>query len=86
MSLDVRNMKSRLVTGAAAGNLIVTGIRAGDRIITVLDMGVAGTNLRSEFTVTADDTINNAGGTSTATHLVLVQWIAKNTRGANIVG
>lgn len=74
---DFTQLRSRLVTGAAAGNLTVTGIKAGDRLLVVQDMTVAGANLASEFTVTADNTINNTGGTSTATHLTLIQWEAR---------
>jgi len=71
---DNQSLTSRLVAGAAAGNLTVTGIKKGDNLIIVQDLGVASANIASQFTVTADDTINNTGGTSTATHNVLVVW------------
>lgn len=79
---DLRNLRSRTVAGAAAGNLTVTGIKKGDKILTVVAVSAPGTNLASQFTATADDTINNVGGTSTAGVVaVLVQWIATDPRG-----
>lgn len=74
--MDAQDIKTRTVAGAVAGNLTVTGIKKGDRIIAVQPVNVAGANLAGEFTATADDTINNAGGTSTATQVVLVMWQA----------
>jgi len=74
---DFDNFKSRTVDGAAAGNITVTGVLLGDRLITVQRVDVAGANLVAEFTVTADNTINNTGGTSTAAGKVLVLWEAK---------
>jgi hypothetical protein len=73
----IDNLQSRSVTGAVAGNLAVPGIKKGDRIITVVctSTSVPGANLASEFKATADDLINNTGGTSTAgVAAVLVQW------------
>lgn len=68
-------IESRTVAGAAAGNITVAGIKKGDRIITVLAVSAPGANLASQFTATADNTINNTGGTSTAGVVaVLVQW------------
>lgn len=64
----------RTVAGAAAGNITVTGIKAGQKIICVLDVAAAGSNLASEFTATADDTINNTGGTATTGMRLLVIW------------
>ena len=75
--MDVQDLNSRTVAGAAAGNLTVTGIKKGDRIVLVQPVSVAGANLASQFTVPADDTINNTGGTSTATQTVLVVWEAR---------
>jgi hypothetical protein len=62
------------VAGAAAGNMTVTGIALGDKLISVVRIDAAGANLVGEFTVTAADTINNTGGTSTAGQTVLVEW------------
>lgn len=66
------------VAGGAAGNLtVVGGITTADRIIsvtaTVLTTGVT-TDLTSEFTITAANTINNTGGTATTASLVLCTW------------
>lgn len=71
---DFADLTSRQVTGAAAGNLTVTGIKKGDILILVQDETAGTANIASEFTVTADDTINNTGGTSTAAHTVTVVW------------
>lgn len=62
------------VAGAAAGDMTVTGILLGDKLISVVRIDAAGADLVSEFTVTAADTINNTGGTSTAGQTVLVEW------------
>lgn len=77
-------IRTRTVAGAVAGNLTVTGIRVGDVLKVVQPVDVAAANLASEFTVTADNTINNTGGTSSATQTVLVMWIAKELRGASL--
>lgn len=67
-------MTSRVITGGAAGDLTVTGIRVGDTIAIVQNVAAAGVDLSPEFTVTADDTINNTGGTSTAGMTLLIIW------------
>jgi hypothetical protein len=67
-------LTSAVVAGAAAGDLTVAGIKVGDTLISVQRIDAAGANLVDEFTITAADTINNAGGTSTATQTVLVMW------------
>lgn len=65
--------------GAAAGNVTATGVKTTDKLIAVHSIaftaGVpsAVADLTSEFTITAANTINNAGGTSTADMIVLVQ-------------
>lgn len=66
-----------VVAGAAAGNITVTGINLGDKIISVLVFTTAASiatlaDLTSEFSITAADTINNTGGTSTANNSVVV--------------
>lgn len=68
-----------LATGAAAGDVTCTGIQVGDEIDFVLDL-TAPADLTSEFSVTAADTINNTGGTSTATHDVWVGWYKHSTQ------
>lgn len=62
------------IAGGAAGDLTVAGIKTTDRLIAVVTVSAAGANLASEFTITAANTINNNGGTSTATKTVLVVW------------
>lgn len=60
-----------VVAGGAAGDLTVTGIAVGDTLISVLRFVGGGTDvtdvtdLTGEFTISAADTINNAGGTAT---------------------
>lgn len=85
---DFSNLRSKFVPGvAAAGNLTVTGVKAGDRIVSVnvitLTEGTPNTlnaqsaDLTSEFKVTADNTINNTGGTITGLNkIVHVIWEA----------
>ena len=69
----------RAVPGAVAGNVTVTGIKKGDLITEVLNI-TDGVDLTSQFRATAnarvaaDNTINNTGGTSTATKILLVRW------------
>jgi hypothetical protein len=77
-------LRTRTVAGATAGNLTVAGIRVGDALKAVQRVDAAGANLVEEFTITADNTINNAGGTSTATGVVLVIWIAKSPVGGRL--
>lgn len=66
------------VDGGAAGNLTITGIAVGDTllsVVTVLNASPFTTaNLTSEFTITAANTINNSGGTSTAAKRVAVTY------------
>lgn len=61
-----------VVAGGAAGALTVTGIKADDLLLAVIDVSAAGPNLVSEFTITADDTIDNTGGTDTTGMVLLV--------------
>lgn len=81
--MDVGRITSRTVNGAVAGDLVVTGIAVGDQIISVQSLTADKANIASEFTITAADTINNAGGTSTAAATVLVTWY-KNYAGRAI--
>lgn len=67
-------VRTRTVAGAVAGNLTVTGIKKGDKLMNVQPVSAASADLVGEFTVTADNTINNTGGTSTAAQTVLVIW------------
>lgn len=69
-----------LVAGDVAGNITVTGIKAGDRLDSVIQyVYTAGattdvTDLTAEFTITADNTINNTGHTDTTGNKLLVSW------------
>lgn len=67
------------IAGGAAGALTVTGIKKGKNTITAVvavdDTTHAGVDLTTEFTITADNTINNTGGTSTASKHVVVSWV-----------
>jgi hypothetical protein len=67
------------VAGAAAGNLTVTGVATCDTLLHVYsaafdtDGDITGvSDLVDEFSITAANTINNTGGTSTADNLVTV--------------
>lgn len=73
-------LRTRTVAGAVAGNLTVTGIGLYDKILAVQPL-VASVNLASQFTITAANTINNTGGTSSAGQVVLVIWIAAGEGG-----
>lgn len=74
------------VDGAVAGDITVTGIRVNDVIKAVQRIDAAAANLVDEFTITADDTINNTGGTSTATQLLLIVWAAASPYGGPDLG
>lgn len=75
---------SAVVDGGAAGDITVSGIEAQDELVGVFHLSVTSNftdtislgsaDLTSEFSVSADDTINNTGGTSSASGLLLVIW------------
>ena len=71
-------VKATIIAGGAAGDHTVGGIATGDNLVAVLhvdftDASETGTDITSEFTISAADTINNAGGTdSTGGFLVVV--------------
>lgn len=80
-------MKTRWIAGGAAGNLTVTGIKTTDKLLYVggfsLVEGTPNTfsmknDLTAEFTITAADTINNTGGTSSAAGVLMVQWVTND--------
>lgn len=70
--------------GGAAGNLTVVsgiGLESQDLLLSVLSIAhdtdgdiASVTDLTSEFSVTADNTINNTGGTATTDALVAVTF------------
>ena len=71
-------LRSAVVSGSAAGDVTVTDIAPGDQLISVLRLAASGRNvvsLTDEFSIKADETINNAGGTDTSGgDKLLVQW------------
>jgi len=73
-----------IITGGAAGDHTVTGIDTSDRLVSVFYAVGAGTdvtdvsNLTSEFSITAADTINNTGGTDTSGGKLIVTYLAIN--------
>lgn len=78
-------VKQSLVTGGAAGNLTLTGITTSDTLLSVLSYTTAASiasvaDLTAEFTITANDTINNTGGTATTNNQVVVLWEDADTR------
>ena len=67
------------VAGGAAGNRTVSRIRKDDHLVSVVAMrGTAdgAGDLTTEFSLTADATINNTGGTNTTNMTLLVIWEA----------
>ena len=77
------DMKTAIINGGTAGNHTVSGIRAGEVLafvwhFTPHDTAQVFASLTSEFTISADDTINNAGGTDTSSDQLLVGWFAKS--------
>lgn len=73
-----RNVKERYVAGAAAGNVTVTGIKTTDQILDVRATDGTLQDITSEFSITAANTINNTGGTSTAAKVLKVRWITQD--------
>lgn len=71
-------LKQTVVAGGAAGDITVTGITTNDRIVSVLHLDIGGnaeSDLTSEFSITAADTINNAGGTATSSDTLIVTYV-----------
>lgn len=68
-----------LVDGAAAGDVTVSGITTKDTLLGVFSLASATDvlstdDLTDEFSISADDTVNNTGGTSSANGALLVVW------------
>ena len=67
-----------ITAGGAAGAHTVTGVKATDKLMLVqylpVTTGVPGTgaDLTGEFSITADDTVDNTSGTSTAGGVLMV--------------
>lgn len=66
----------KIVAGAAAGNITVAGINVGDRLDEVIyypsSYGIQ--DVTTEFTISATNQINNAGGTNTSGGNLIVRW------------
>ncbi len=69
------------VNGTVVGDFTITGITTDDKLLGVTAFAYDGTgditsslNLLSEFTITAANTINNAGGTTTTDMGLLVLY------------
>ena len=75
--------KHALVAGGAAGDIAVSAIKVGDELNEVIQFIGAGTavtdvaDLTSQFSITADGTINNTGGTASSGDKLLVRWTKK---------
>lgn len=76
-----------IVQGGAAGDITVNGIKAADTllsvqmVVTAVDgtygftvTNASGADRTSEFSITADNTINNTGGTTSANNKLVVCW------------
>lgn len=75
-------IRQTIVAGAVAGDVTVTGIKTRDVLKWVLD--IAGADLTSEFSITAANTINNTGGTSSAASQLLVGYISAAAGGGDL--
>lgn len=85
------NQGMRFFVGGAAGDHTVSGIIESDQIASVeaveFAAGVPSAihGLTSEFSITADDTLNNAGGTDTSDMLVFVTVVLGYREGSDFV-
>lgn len=73
-------VKTAVAAGAAAGNITVTGIKTRDQLVSVLfldatDASEAVANRTAEFTITAANTINNTGGTTSAGGFLIITYL-----------
>lgn len=77
-------LRMKFCTGAAAGAVAVTGIKKRDILQSVVvftgSTNTGDSDLTSEFSITADGTIDNTGGTSSAGKLLLVVWLAVSSK------
>lgn len=67
------------ITGGSAGAHTVSGIKIGDEIVSVIEVTTSTAALvdrTSEFSITADNTIDNTGGTDTSSDGLLVTWLS----------
>lgn len=68
-----------LIDGGTAGDHTVAGITTKDTLISVHSLAsstdvLSTADLTSEFSITAANTVNNTGGTSSANGALLVMW------------
>lgn len=86
------HLHQAVVAGGAAGNRTVTGITTIDVLTSVIRYIGAGvavtdvTDLTSQFTITADNTINNTAGTNTTGDKLVVTWQSGAWDGYDQVG
>lgn len=67
-------LRTAAIAGGGAGAHTVTGIKLGDKLCSVLHFtpSTSIADLTSEFSITADDTIDNTGGTATTSDFLIV--------------
>lgn len=76
----IPRVRTSWIAGGAPGDHTLFEISFNqDRILQVIALSVATdvvtpTELTAEFSITADDTINNAGGTDTTGDALIVTW------------
>ena len=74
--------RQAVITGGLAGAHTVTGIKPRDKLVSVLRAIGAGvdvtdiTNITSEFTISAVDTIDNTSGTNTTGDKLIITWLS----------
>ena len=74
------SLRFEKIVGGVAGNHTVTGLKANDRLLSVLQFEKTAANitdlvdLTAEFSITADDTINNTT-TDTSTDALLIIYV-----------
>lgn len=69
------------VAGGVAGDLTATGVVLATDILRYVLNLTDSTDITAEFSITADDTINNTGGNTTATDLLLIFVERRDARG-----
>lgn len=77
VAASASGISKALIAGGSAGDHTVTGIKTTDELIAVFEQdGTSGllTDLTSEFSISAADTINNAAGTDTTSDKLLVLY------------
>ena len=79
--LELQGLKFTVIAGGSAGNHTVTGIATEDTLVAVLHLDLGGnaeTDLTSEFSISAANTINNTSGTDTSSDTLLVMYFDKS--------